>query len=127
MSYASQAATALAAIKAKGTLMQMWLPPQAGDFDPVTDTDAVPLHAQPVPVMALILAGPRDPNLGVAAGALERYNTRKLLIAGASVPVAEVPPGTVFRFEGHNWAAKGGTRLAPDGGDAILHTVIVAR
>lgn len=126
MAYDRQIESAARLLAQYGAQIPMTLPPATTSHTPGT-LALTPEATAPVTVTAVVLKGPRDPNATVSEGSLSRQNTRTLLIAGKGCPVAEIPAKTLFEVEGATWRALGSTRLAPDGGPAILHRVVVQR
>ena len=128
--YAAEYTSVLADIKAAGTSVPMTYVPAAapGTVNPVTDLPTTPTPPRTVPVPALILPGPSQPNFAPLSGTWVQANSRTLYIAGKGCPLYEIPRGTVFTFQGHTWTALGDSILDPDSsGQCLLHTVLVER
>lgn len=75
---------------------------------------------------AIILPAPRSPNLSFVENMRIQQDYRKLLVAGKDCG-AEPAAGDTATFENANWSIQGYTRLAPDGGPAILYTILCER
>ncbi len=73
---------------------------------------------------AIILPAPVSPNHSVEEATRIRRDYRKLLVAGKDCG-AEPEEDDRTVFENRSWAISGFTRLAPDGGPAILYTIFV--
>ncbi len=95
-----------------------------GSVDPVNDVASVaPLTYT---AEAIILPAPRSPNVSFVENTRIQQNYRKLIVAGKDCG-AEPAVGDLTTFESCEWTVSGYTRLAPDGGPAILYTIMVER
>lgn len=75
---------------------------------------------------AVILPADRSPNESFAANLLIQQKYRKLIIAGKNATGEPMEQDTTV-FEGATWKISGYTKVAPDGGPAIIWKIWVER